>query len=207
MEKLLGDPKLMKEMLEAGGAKAGKYGQAMKIYTDIQKASSRATEGILHRLALGTCLEHAVPVGQRNAVTNPTAPTVVDPMKRYLHYEKAYLDGELDPAFKDMTAWECRMITDAETPDHVLAWGREMLRNYRPDHIFNADYGWRYSGAVWTDVSYIHSTAYTDTDSLEFFQNVIKNAAFAVGGHFSAVSLSRVSASQCGVSPSISMPR
>jgi hypothetical protein len=175
VEKLLADTLLMKEMLEAGGANGGKYGRAVQIYTDIQKASPRAGEGILHRLALGTSLEHAVPVGQRNAAANTNAPTVVDPVKRYLHYEKAYLDGELDPAFKNMTAWECRYITDSDAPDHVLAWGRAMLRNYRPDHIFNSDYGWRYSGIVRTDVAYRHSQDYKDTDSLDFYQNVIKN--------------------------------
>jgi hypothetical protein len=74
-----------------------------------------------------------------------------------------------------MTAWECRYITNSDAPDHVLAWGREMLRNYRPDHILNPNYGWRYSGAVRTDVAYRHSQDYKDTDSLEFFQNVIKN--------------------------------
>ena len=175
LENLLADTALMKEMLEAGGAKGGKYGRAMQIYTDIQKASPRSREGILHRLALGTSLEHAVPVGQRNAVASTNAPTVVDPGKRYLHYEKAYLDGELDPAFKNMTAWECRYIIDSDAPDHVLAWGREMLRNYRPDHISNPEYGWRYSGVVRTDVAYRHSQDYKDTDSLDFFQNVIKN--------------------------------
>ena len=175
VEKLLADSALMKQMLEAGGARAGKYGPAMQIYADIQKASPRAQEGILHRLELGTALQHAVPVEQRNAVARIDAPTIVDPVKRYLHYEKAYLDGELDPAFKDMTAWECRMIVNSDAPDHVLAWGREMLRNYRPDHIFNSDYGWRYSGIVRTDVAYRHSQEYKDTDSLENFQNIIKN--------------------------------
>jgi hypothetical protein len=165
----------MRQMLEAGGAKAGKYGQAMKIYADIQKASSRAQEGILQRLALATSLEHAVPVEQRNASSKTEAPAFVDPVKRYLHYEKAYLNGELDPAFKNMTAWECRMVVDCNAPDHVLEWGRNMLRNYRPDHIYNPDFAWRYSGVVRTDVSYRHSNEYTDTDSLEFFQNVIKN--------------------------------
>lgn len=173
--KLLADEVLMKQMLEAGGARNGKFGQAMQIYTGIQKASPRAKEGVFHRLALGTSLVHAEPIAQRNAVTETNAPTLVDPVKRYLHYEKAFLDGELDPAFKDMSAWECRMIVNSEAPDHILAWGREMLRNYRPDHIFNPDYGWRYSGAVRTDVAYRHSQEYKDTDSLEFFQNIIKN--------------------------------
>jgi hypothetical protein len=172
--KLLADTALLEQMLEADGASGGKYGQAMQIYTDIRKASPRSGDGILHRLALGTALQHAVPVAQRNAVASKDAPTVVDPVKRYLHYETAYLAGELDPAFKDMSAWECRMIVDSNAPDHVLAWGREMLRNYRPDHIFNRDHGWRYSGAVRTDVEYRSSNLLKDTDSLEFFQNVIK---------------------------------
>ena len=175
VEKLLANTALMKEMLEAGGAKGGKYGQAMRILADIRMASPRAQQGILHRLALATSLEHAVPLGQRNAVTETTAPTVVDPVKRFQHYEKAFLDGELDPAFPTMTAWECRMIVNCEAPDHILAWGREMLRNYRPDHVFNPDYGWRYSGAVRTDVAYRHSQEYHDTDSLQSFQNIIKN--------------------------------
>jgi hypothetical protein len=175
VERLLADTALMKAMLEAGGPKGGRYGTAMQIYTDIQKASTRAQEGIFHRLAVGTSLEHAVPIAQRNTVAETQAPAVVDPVQRYLHYEKAYLDGELDPAFPNMTAWECRHIVNSYAPDHILAWGREMLRNYRPDHIFNPDYGWRYSGIVRTDVAYKSSRLYTDTDSLHFFQNIIRN--------------------------------
>ncbi|MES2982098.1 MAG: hypothetical protein V4727_07275 [Verrucomicrobiota bacterium] len=175
VNKLLANPALMKAMLEAGGAKAGRYGQAMQIYSGIQKASPKAREGILHRLALGTSLEHALPVGQQNAVSEKNAPTIVDPIQRYLHYEKAYLAGELDPAFKNMSAWECRMIVNSYAPDHILAWGREMLRNYRPDHIYNADQGWRYSGIVGSDATYRHSNEYTDTDSLHLFQNIVKN--------------------------------
>ena len=66
VEKLLADTPLMKQMLEAGGAKAGKYGQAMEIYTAIQKASPKAKEGIFQRLALATSLEHAMPIAQSN---------------------------------------------------------------------------------------------------------------------------------------------
>lgn len=175
VENLLSNDALMKLMLEAGGAEAGKYGQAMKIYSEIQKTSSNAREGILQRLALATSLEHSVPVAQRNSEDQKDTALKVDPLKRYLHYEKAYQNGELDPAFKSMTTWECRMIVNSSAPDHVLQWGRNMLRNYRPDHIYNPDYGWRYSGAVRTDVAYRHSNEYKDNDSLEFFQNVIKN--------------------------------
>lgn len=145
VESLLANDNLMKLMLEADGAKAGKYARATQIYSDIQKASQQASTGILQRLALGTSLELTVPL---------KGEVVVDPVKRYLEYEKAYLNGELDPAFKNMTTWECRMITNAPETNEELAWGREMLRNYRPDIIFEPDYRWRYSKIVKTDVTY-----------------------------------------------------
>jgi len=148
IDKLLSDTVLMKQMLEAGGARVGKYGEAMQIYTDIMKTSKRARKGgIFQRLAIGTSIELAIPVTKHTK-------TEVDPVKRYLHYEKAYLDGELDPEFKHMSAWECRFITNSDASDEELAWGRQMLRNYRPDHIFTADYRWRYSRSVKTDVAY-----------------------------------------------------
>jgi len=148
IEKLLADDDLMKQMLVADGAKAGNYGKAMGIYSSIRKASKRAGEGVLQRLALGTSLEQAVPVKEFDLET------CVDPVKRYLNYEKAYLNGELDPAFKNMTTWECRLITNCDAPDEQILWGREMLRNYRPDIIFEPDYRWRYSKIVKTDVAY-----------------------------------------------------
>lgn len=175
VDKLLADTQLMTDMLVAGGAAGGKYGEAMQIYTNIQKASSKANKGILQRAALATSLAHAVPIGQRNAESETEAASHVDPVKRYLHFEKAYTDGELDPAFPTMTTWECRYIVDSYAPDEMLTWGRQMLRNYRPDHISNSNYGWRYSGAVRTDVAYRHSNEYQDSDTLGFFQNVCKN--------------------------------
>lgn len=175
VDKLLADEALMTEMLVAGGAKDGKYGEAMQIYTNIRAASDRSAKGIYHRLAVATGLAHAVPIAQRNTDAETESSQFVDPVKRYLHYEKAHLAGELDPAFPNMTTWECRYIIDSYAPDETLAWGREMLRNYRPDHILNADYGWRYSGAVRTDVAYRHSNEYQDLDSLNFFQNICKN--------------------------------
>ena len=174
-EKLLRDAPLMKEMLIAGGAKYGKYGRAMEIYTAIQKASPKASAGALQRLALATSLEHAVPIPQSNPVAQTGAPATVNPVKRYLHYEKAYLDGELDPAFKNLTAWEYRMVIDCDAPDQILAWGREMLRNYRPDHIFNPNYGWRYSATVRTDVRYGSQNVKDDLPSLQQYQNIIKD--------------------------------
>jgi hypothetical protein len=173
VEKLLSDTGLMKQMLEADGAEGGKYGEALQIYTALQKASPRAKEGVLQRLALGTSLEHAMPVSQTNPKAQTNAPAVVDPVKRYLHFEKAYLDGELDPAFKTLTTWDCRFVTNGDETEEVLTWGREMLRNYRPDHISTSDYRWRYVKAVKTDVQYGSKEQVNDIPTLHNFQNII----------------------------------
>ncbi len=173
IEQLLADDELMKQMLVADGAKGGKYGPAMKIYTDIQKASRRAKDGVLQRLAVGTSLEHAAPIrlGRHTPAGGPT----VDPVKRYLQFEKAYLGGELDPAFKRLTAWDLRFVVNGYERDEVLIWGREMLRNYRPDHIYNPDYGWRYVGLVRSDVRYGSGDVKYDRPELRFFQNILMN--------------------------------
>ena len=165
VEKLLADNTLMKQMLEAGGAKFGKYGRAMEIYTAIQQASPKANEGTLQRLALATSLEYAMLREDSNA----------DPVKRYLHYEKAFLNGDLDSAFKNLAVWEYRLVVNCDAPDEILAWGREMLRNYRPDHIYNPDYGWRYSATVRTEVAYGSQNVKDDLPSLHNYQNIIKD--------------------------------
>ena len=175
VEKLLSDPKLMKEMLAAGGAKDGKYGPAMQVYAAIQKASPKTKDGLFQRLALATSLEHAVPIAQSNPQEATRAPAVVDPVKRYLHFEKASLAGELDSAFKDLTAWEFRNVVNGDESDETLTWGREMLRNYRPDHVLNPNDGWRYSAAVTTDVRYGSQNVKDDLPFLQSYQNIIKN--------------------------------
>jgi len=175
VEQLLADADLMKQMVIADGANGGKYGRAMEIYTGIREASKKAGAGVLQRLALAIALEHAVPIAQRNAVALTDAPATVDPVKRYLHFEKAFLDGELDPGFEGHSAWDLRMVVDGEEPDEILTWGREMLRNYRPDHITTSDYRWRYVAAVRTDVRYGSQDNKYDKAELQFFQNILMN--------------------------------
>jgi hypothetical protein len=50
-----------------------------------------------------------------------------------------------------------------------------MLRNYRPDHIYNPDYGWRYSSTVRTEVPYGSQNVQYDLPSLHKYQNIILN--------------------------------
>jgi len=175
IEKLLSDPELMKRMLVADGADGGKYGQAMQIYTAIRKISQKASSGVLERLALAISLEHAVPVRQSNPPALTDAPETVDPVKRYLHYEKAYLAGELDPAFDNLDVWHLRMVVNGDEPDETLAWGREMLRNFRPDHIYTANHGWRYTGLVGSDVRYGSGDVKFDRPELQNYQNILMN--------------------------------
>jgi hypothetical protein len=175
VKKLLGDTALMKAMLEAGGANGGNYGQAAAIYTAIQKASPKSKDGTLQRLALATSLEHAEPINQKNPAADTNAPAVVDPVKRYQHFESAFLAGELDPAFKNLSAWEMRNVVNGDESNEILVWGREMLRNYRPDHVLNPNHGWRYSGAVTSDVKYGSQNVKNDLPTLHFYQNIIRN--------------------------------
>ena len=184
IEKMLADPKLMKQMLVADGAKSkrigrsngpAQYGQAMKIYADIHESSDKCSKGILQRLALAVSLEHSVPIVQSNPTANSDAAETVDPVQRYLHYEQAYLEGELDPAFEMLSTWELRMVVNGDEPDETLAWGREMLRNYRPDHIYNSNFGWRYVSIVTSDVKYGSENVKHDRPELQKYQNILMN--------------------------------
>ena len=181
---LLSDHKLMAQMLVADGANAKKdrhgygpaqYGPSMMILDGIKQVRSGSDKPVLDRLALAISLEHATPIAQVNPVGESNAPKTVDPVKRYLHYEKAYLDGELDPEFDQLTTWELRMVVNGDEPDEALAWGREMLRNFRPDHIYNSNFGWRYVSLVGSDVKYGSENVKHDRPELHKYQNILMN--------------------------------
>lgn len=175
LDQLLADTPLMLQMLVADGAKWGKYGTAMEIHQSILKASPKAKEGVLQRMAVATSLVHAVPMPKR-VTGNPKESTeTIDPVQRYLSYEKAFLAGELDPAFKDLTTWELTFVIDGEDPDEALAWCREMMRSYRPD-LIKRDYNdLRYSQAVDAEIQYTSSFVKEDRPELMFMQNVLSN--------------------------------
>jgi len=175
IDQLLANEKLMLQMVYAGGAKDGNYGRAMQIYSDITKANKKASAGVFHELALALAVEHAKPIKQRNAEAATDAPEFVDPVARYKHYEQAYLAKELDPYFDRHEAWELRFVVNGAEPDHILTWGREMLRNYRPDIITTKDDNWRYVSLVRTCVRYGSQENKNDKPELQFFQNILMN--------------------------------
>jgi formylglycine-generating enzyme required for sulfatase activity len=183
-ERLLADAELLKRMLIADGAKAkrirkgygpARYGEAMEIYEQIRKASGKSAGGVLNRLALAIALEHAVPVTQTNPKVQENVPATIDPIKRYFHYEKAYLAGELDPTFKSLSVWSLRMVINGDEPDEILTWGRQMLRNFKPDHIYESNFGWRYVGIVSSEVKYGSGDVKYDRPELQKYQNIIMN--------------------------------
>jgi hypothetical protein len=148
VDMLLSDDKLIVDVMELGGAYENKYGQSIRNYKAIQKASKNAVDKEFFRLwALASSLEHPdgshVPEGK-------TAPEAM--VEFFLSYEKAYLNGELDPAFPTLTAWDCRFLF-AFKPLESMTWMRKMIRNYRPDHM-KLDYKWRYCRITKSDVPY-----------------------------------------------------
>ena len=97
-----------------------------------------------HSVALELC--------QPLAIFDTTTP--VDAVQRYFDYEKAYLDGLLDPAFEHFSVWELRMVVDSDASNEELVWCRQFLLTYRPDICYMGDQRWRYSSIVKTDVRY-----------------------------------------------------
>ncbi|NNM84470.1 MAG: hypothetical protein HKL96_01740 [Phycisphaerales bacterium] len=171
IRRLLNDHELMLQMQRAGGAKHGNYGLTMQIYTAIQKAAPHASSGVLQRLALGIALQqqprHHAP-GLRNLLIlslgmhlhqplpHPLPVWHFDPVARFLNYQKAYLNGELDPSFPLLTTWDCRHLIQDPWTNRELNWCRTVLRNYQPAEMFIANYKERYLSIVHTDVGYNH---------------------------------------------------
>jgi formylglycine-generating enzyme required for sulfatase activity len=175
IDTLLADDALMLQIAVSDGARPlhavirkdsgpPDYGKAMEILTAIQQASPKAKSGVLRRLALATALEFS----------EESEPSI-DPVKRYLHFEKACEAGELDPAFELLTIWELRFVVCAPEADEALAWGREMLRNFRPDHITTDKHGWRYANLVNSDVAYGSLNVGNDRPELFGPQNILMN--------------------------------
>lgn len=163
LDRLFSNKALMKQIALAGGANGAAYGPAMQVYEAILAKSEKAREvgSIFQRLALGTALhmpwQDGKPTSGVHGIVRRTRYDI-EQVPRYLHYEKAFLDGDLDPAFEEMTTWECRFITNSEYSNEDLAWARKMMRIYRPDHITMDDYKWRYVRFIKSDVPYCSTT-------------------------------------------------
>jgi hypothetical protein len=135
---------LMRTFLESGGPRNGKYGKAVQLYNRIQPE-----DPVLKRLALAISLELADPYPLFRNDKEFT-----DAYSRYVHYEQAYLLGELDPLFPQFNIFELRNVVNSDATDDELSWGRRCLLNYRPDLVDAKDPQWQYCKLVRTDVGY-----------------------------------------------------
>ena len=150
IDKLLNDDKLVVQAMTMGGASGGNYGQAMRNYTAIQKATERSHEGFFQVWALAVSLQCT-----GDAYVYPDVPAAESLVKYYLNYLKAYDDGILDPAFSKLggTGWNYRFVFPDSYTLEDIDWIRKVLRNYRPDHT-RLPYRWRYCRIVKTDIPY-----------------------------------------------------
>jgi hypothetical protein len=190
VQQLLDNKELMIQMLVADGPNSGKYGEAMKIYTDIQKVSPKAKEGLFQRLAVAVSLGHAVPATKRIASVGgdnmegsgseaeggkDPGSLYIDPVKRYLSYEKWTLAGELQPSFKNLSVWNLALAVDSPDPDEALAWAREMLHTLRPDCIPSDSNTSAFVDVVDKEIRYGSDEVKNDRPELAFMQNVLAN--------------------------------
>lgn len=195
IEHLLTNPDLMKQMLVADGPRVTKdgpehYGPAMNVYAEILKASPRAKEGVLQRLALAVALEQkTLERFSRN------------PVSRYLHFEKAYLEGELDTGFPTLDTWNMRFVVNGNEEDWELAWGRKTLRNLRPDHVYTSNTRKRYTGVVSSNVHYGSVRQQFDRPELSGYQNILMNGGICGRRAFFGQFISR-----CFGIPSVKRP-
>lgn len=153
LDEFLSNCDWMKQMILAGGASNGNYGQAIAIHRKLLQAMHDESDGsaqqIRHKLALAVSTELATPI----AIFKKEG-SFVDPFHRFWHYVHAFEAGELDPHFEDFTVWEIRMIIDCNAEDHELQWARNYLKAYRPDQIWTPSDKWRYLMSVRTDLGY-----------------------------------------------------
>jgi len=174
---LLADPKLMKGMLIAGGAKAGRYGEAMRILRAIEAQSPRAKDGLFQRIALAIALELAAPelCGYKD----------VDPLKRYAFYEKSYLDKELDSHFDKHSVWLLRQVVNDPQSEDDMLWMREMLWNYRPDQILAPEeYNAKYVGLMYSEFGHRKAEEGEAGPPYTFMQRIIDRGSICGGKAF-----------------------
>jgi hypothetical protein len=150
IDQLLNEDKLVVQAMTMGGASGGNYGQAMRNYTAIQKASKRSLEGFFQAWALAVSLQYT-----GDTYVYPDVPAAESLVNYYLNYLKAYDDGILDPAFSELggTGWNYRFVFPDSYTLEDIDWIRKVLRNYRPDHT-RLEYRWRYCRIVRSDIPY-----------------------------------------------------
>jgi hypothetical protein len=149
VETLLNNKKIMKEFLLNGGPTGKKYGNAMKLYTQMMAGLEKDRfYKVNKKIAMAVALEFASPQTEFDTSVE------IDAQKRFSHYDKAHRKGELDPAFTYFSTWEYRMAINSDASNEQLKWARNMQMAYAPHITTLYDERWRYNYQVSTDVGY-----------------------------------------------------
>ncbi|MFN4874369.1 MAG: hypothetical protein ACK40T_06320 [Akkermansiaceae bacterium] len=187
LDQLLTDKDLMLQMVVNDGAAQGRYGQAMKIYTDIQRSSPKAKEGVFQRLAMAISLAHAVPIEKRDRPTGADGleasdtgsgdnkAKFIDPVQRYLSFEKWYEAGELNVCFKGLNVWNLRRVVDCADPDEMMVWARQMMNTLRPDCVPSDDDTLKFVDVTDHEIAYGSGGLVNDLPDKHFMQNILAN--------------------------------
>jgi len=152
LKRLLNDADLMKEMLHNGGAAQYEYAEAMRIYVECLGNDFDKEEEqdkffpVNKKIALACALELCT--GVRHFDVADT----IDPVARYKHFEEAFSNGELDPAFPHFSVWEMRQIVNCDAPNDQMEWCRNMVMMYCPHVTCITDPKMKYTYLLQTDV-------------------------------------------------------
>jgi hypothetical protein len=156
---------LLRRFFQSGCPRHAEYGRAVQLYRQLTDGTSTTatcdvveegppkadSDAVLERLALAAALELCCELDDS---AHSVEHHVTDPIRRFGHYRDAYLAGELDPAFDGLSSWEMRMAINSDASESELQWGRDCLKNYRPDIVTMSDPQWRYCWIVRQDVAY-----------------------------------------------------
>lgn len=159
---LFHDIDTLRKFFHGGCPRDGDYGKAAWFYKNILKQMQDPNDPVLQRLAVAVALQLATPPESKVAKWS------INPVQRFKHYEHAYLNGDLDPVFSQFTVWQLRFAVDCDASDDELTWGRDCIRNYRPEFCFIVDERqWRYCRIVKSDVGYSNPVWYKEPRSYD----------------------------------------
>jgi len=129
---LLGDGATLDLYLEAAASTEGKIGDGAldlailerwhKIYTE----DADSHRGVYLKLAMASALW---PPGGRCTYRDEA----IDWFARYKHFKSAHRNQELVPSFDHLIVHDYGKVISSTASDADLAWGRQMLKTWRPD--------------------------------------------------------------------------
>ena len=93
-----------------------------KLYTE----DADTHQGIYLKLAMATALW---PAGGKSYGSG----LPIEWLPRYQHYKAAHQNKELVPSFDNLLVWDYGRVIGSMAADRELAWGRQMIKSWRPD--------------------------------------------------------------------------